>query len=325
MRVAFACAVAGVVAMAGTAQPQPQTQPQPWLSARGNLDGAKGDETVTLDRAGNLAVDGVVKRTIDVIAYDDAFDNQAVLQIVPLGRQRTGVLVAAPTGEAEDPPNQIRIYLYESDSFTQVYDETLGSYGPNHLQFDAKGRASYVEDDWTACLREQKAGTLKGNIARRMKVTLALTKDGTRFREVSRRPSGQRQDCSELSACPVVYEIAGGGMDLRGEILRDVRGAAAATTQSLPLSTGSGETTVMLTEEKLEVTFIDAVHVEVDGQVIQPRECIGNSTLPYCAADGTSHVMRFGDSLSLTFDAPAGARVLVAHGYYVPTPTRPFR
>ncbi len=316
MRFAFAWVLAGLAAMAGTAQAQSQS-PEPWLSVRGNLDGAKGAETVTLDRAGNLAVDGVVKATIGL--GSNGFQDQAVLQIVPLGRKRTGVMVAVPAEGDEDPPNRIRIFLYAKGTFTQVFDETPGTYGPIHLQFDAKGRATYVEDDWTACSGRKKD---EDNIAPRMKVTLALSKDGTTFREVSRKPSGKRFDCDDLSACPYVYEVAGGGLEFRGEILRDVRGAAAATTQSLPLSTGEGETTIMLTEEKPEVTFLDAVHVEVDGQVILPRECIANATLPYCAADGTPHVMRFGDSLSLTFDAPAGARVLVAHGYYVPTPTR---
>ena len=114
---------------------------------------------------------------------------------------------------------------------------------------------------------------------------------------------------------------------LVGEILRDLRRAEAAGWQSLDLGEAEGpeELRLWVAEEKLEVTMLDAISLEVGGQHLPPRSCLLDATLAHCTADGRYQVLRAGEGLELVFDVPnRGARALHAHGYYVPTPTRPW-
>lgn len=139
----------------------------------------------------------------------------------------------------------------------------------------------------------------------------------------SRRPLSQVQSCDALAACPFVYRLGDGEPQLLGEILRNVRGAAAATVQSLAVEgRGEGRVEVRLSEQKPEVTYLDEVFLEVDGVRVEPQACRAAAAPAYCAADGRNHLMGEGDALDLQFVTPphAAAR-LVARGYYVPTPT----
>ena len=157
----------------------------------------------------------------------------------------------------------------------------------------------------------------------RDRVTLALDASGGRMKVRSRRPLSQVQSCDALAAGPFVYRLGDGEPQLLGEILRNVRGAAAATVQSLAVEgRGEGRVEVRLSEQKPEVTYLDEVFLEVDGVRVEPQACRAAAAPAYCAADGRNHLMGEGDALDLQFVTPphAAAR-LVARGYYVPTPT----
>lgn len=122
------------------------------------------------------------------------------------------------------------------------------------------------------------------------------------------------------AACPYVYAgVAEQPLTRRGEILRYLDRPALEGTQRLALETTcTGPIEVRLAEEKPEVTFLDAIFLEVDGVRHSPRECEGTA---HCEDDGRYTRLSRGESLELTFDIEARncRRVeLVADGFYMP-------
>lgn len=286
------------------------------LAIQGDVDGVPGDEPITL-RAGGVLSAGAASIQVELEPSPEVYwKQQARLEVVDLGGGRRGVLFAAPTAELEDPPNRYRVYVLDKGSLVPVLDEVIGAYGITKLEFPGDGTARYIEDGWTACERVEGAKQVV-----RDQVTFRLNAAGTRMTVSSRKPTRHVQVCDELAACPYVDVLDAGGSRRIGEILRDVRGARAATVQSLDLGDqGAGPTTIRISEEKAEVTFLDEVFVESGGARIYPRGCAITPSPAYCAADGRPHVLRQGDTLDLVFDAGEHV-VLFARGYYVPTPT----
>ncbi|WP_438026205.1 hypothetical protein [Sorangium sp. So ce233] len=286
------------------------------LSTEGDVDGVPGDEQITL-RAGGVLSAGAASIHVEIEPSSEVYwKQQARLEIVALGGTRRGVLFAAPTADIEDPPDRYRVYVLHKGSLVPVLDEVIGAYGTTQLQFPGDGTARYIEDGWTACDRVPGAKKVA-----REQVTFRLDAAGTKMTESGRKPTRHVQACDELAACPYVDVLDAGRSRRIGEILRDVRGARAATVQSLDLGDhGAGPITIRISEEKAEVTFLDEVFVEAGGARIHPRGCDITPSPAYCAADGRPHVLRQGDTLDLVFDA-GGHVVLFARGYYVPTPT----
>ncbi len=120
-------------------------------------------------------------------------------------------------------------------------------------------------------------------------------------------------------ACPFVDLATPGGWARQGEILRDHVGPSSDGWQALPIA-ATGETVVRIriSEEKDEVTWLDAVRLVADGVVIEPTACAA-ATLAWCADDGRPAVLERGQSIELVFELPepAGELVLEASGYYV--------
>jgi len=291
------------------------------LVATGDLDGAPGEEEVTLAGDGTLTATlaaGTIQIAVELADNDPVFHDQFRLAIVSLGGKRRGIVVASPTGDGEDPPNRYRVFLHAHGTLRPVFDRVIGVYGVTPLVFAADGTASYTESGWMACTRVPGAARVA-----KQHVTLALDAKGTALRVTRRVDTTDVQPCDELSACPFVYRLGDGPPRLLGEILRNVRGRDAATVQALAVGgQGAGRITLQLAEAKPEVTYLDAIYLEVDGARIAPRACGDLPAAPYCEADGRHHVLREGDTLELAFDTPAhAASRLVARGYYVPTPT----
>lgn len=134
------------------------------------------------------------------------------------------------------------------------------------------------------------------------------------------------------AACPFVYvQHPDGRWQKQGEILRHLRKASLAGTQTLALQVGDttaacdGPVRVRLSEEKEETTHLDAVRLEVGGQMLVPDACKAADAPAFCAKDGRHHLLHQGDRLDLTFSLPTdvtdcSAAQLRASGYYEPSP-----
>ncbi len=310
------------------ASPAPTPPPAPAVraglaEATGDLDGRPGDERVVLGRDGTL-VAGTASIAVPLVAVSEYFEKDYALRVIGLGQARRGVLLAAPTEGEEDPPTRYRVFVYRDGALKQVLDQIIGVYGVTDLENAPDGTLSYTESGWTACHRGKFKASMK-----LQRVTLALDPGGTKMAETRRVDTAEVQVCDELAACPFVYRLDGSPTPVRqGEILRNVRGAAAATEQSLAVGpTTTALVALQVTEEKREVTMLDHVYLQVGDTRVAPLACADAARAPaYCTADGIPHVLRLGDSLDLAFAAPPSATAaLVARGYYIPTPTRPFR
>ncbi|MDX2093754.1 MAG: YARHG domain-containing protein [Kofleriaceae bacterium] len=126
------------------------------------------------------------------------------------------------------------------------------------------------------------------------------------------------------SACPFAYLLTAQGPVLQGEIIRNLVSRDSERTQPLAvqLPRCSGQVTFRITEEKREVTRLDALALVVDGETILPDACGA-----LCGNDGVARVLTQGDAFDVTFTLPAGARcervTLLANGYYDRLPAEP--
>ena len=252
-------------------------------------------------------------------AIDYFIGEQARIDVVELGAfdHPRAILVTLPLEDTEDPPNLYQLFVAEGKLLRRVLSEVYGVYGITELIFLGDGTAEYQEDGWTACLRAEMPDEVNRQI-----VTLGYV--GGELVEIARRDSAQTQRCDQLAACPYVYVLAGDGSEeYIGEILRNVRGREAYTTQALALPTHIGWLHVQLREEKAEVTYLDAISLLADGEVVLPRICGTDGDISHCTVDGVSLRLAEGDVLDLWFEVPEGAVSLElrATGYYVPTPT----
>lgn len=287
------------------------------LDLLADLDGDRRPERILLAQDGTLSVGAATLKLAltsraprgRVVALDDALATRHLL-------------IEQETDDDEDPPTHYRLFSYRDGALTMVLDRGLGTYGRVELEIGSGGVA-FVEDGWGACTRAQHPAT---PVARE-RVVMAPDASGMLI-ERSRTPSGLVQDCSQLSACPFVYVGGAGHEALVGEILRNIRGRAMATTQGLTLPARLGKDgllRVRLSEEKAEVTHLDAIVAEVDGRTLAPLECAPAATPrpAFCDADGREHLMRQGDSLVVTFDVAtvgdSSSQIeLRATGFYVP-------
>jgi hypothetical protein len=265
---------------------------------------------VSLKKDGTLtAWDAKIKLKLDL---PDTGTEDSRVEAITFGDKK-GVYVRTVTEGSEDPPDRHRVFLYESGKLKLVYNKVIDT---KRIVFAKSGTGRYVESGWGACSREGERKKTTVHFAKKQVITVKLDAKSTKLVE-TRKPSKEIQDCTQLSACPFVYEVVDGKPQFVGEILRNLRYSSREALQSLWLGEGTGAA-IDLTEEKPEITFVDELYLDVDGVRVPPKACVADPSLAYCAADGRYHVMTTGDRLRLEFDAKAGKRNLFARGYYNP-------
>lgn len=120
-------------------------------------------------------------------------------------------------------------------------------------------------------------------------------------------------------SCPRIYVWTGSGWESRGEVLIDIIGPRAEKTQRREIGMVKvigGQVRVRLAEEEDEVSYVDALVLEVGGVEAAPAHAVMS------AIDHTRLTMHKGDAIELTYAValPDGEypAVAVATGYYVP-------
>ena len=141
----------------------------------------------------------------------------------------------------------------------------------------------------------------------------------------------------EMCACPFVYtKNKRGQWRYRGEILRHLNRPELEGEQTLHVGDRSQCESeafeVRLTEEKPEVTHLDAVSLRLGDRELLPQVCLPareNAATPrpsFCEGDERYHVLERGEQIELSFALDERTREacrrgeveLVAEGYYVP-------
>lgn len=127
----------------------------------------------------------------------------------------------------------------------------------------------------------------------------------------------------ECAACPYVYVHSGSGWFFVGEVLRNLHSPSLESTQALELpltAVKNGRVRVRIAERKPEITHLDDVYLDVDGQHVLPTQC-AQRTL-FCGMDNQRLSLSKGESIELDFVLPEGAPPKTLHlwakGYYVP-------
>lgn len=123
-------------------------------------------------------------------------------------------------------------------------------------------------------------------------------------------------------ACPWVYVFNGDTFDRRSEILRNLKSPLLETAERTDLgrvTAQDGIIRLQIREEKAEITYLDALYLEVNGQTVKPVDASLAET------DGDYQVLRQGDVYEVRFDVSAiipekqvVQAVLVSTGYYLP-------
>lgn len=168
----------------------------------------------------------------------------------------------------------------------------------------------------------RKAKVKRMGKARHITERFSLKGDGSIAKRVVRTRT-VRSKCGGQRFCPYVY--VGDPPRRVGEILTSQIGRAAWRDDRLRLPPVDGDHLVVrVAEEKFdEITFIDAVWLEVDGERRAPTNCRGAA---WCAVDGRLHRLRPGEGITLRFAGlqPGQQVALGANGYYELTgPRRP--
>jgi hypothetical protein len=131
------------------AEPEPPPPPPPAgpvVAIEGDIDGAPGNEAITLERDGTLTA-GTAKI---VVKFDREEQPEGMqLEVVPLGGKRRGVMVIGETEGSEDPPSRYQIFLHDKGQLRSVYNEVVDG---EPVKFSAQGVGSYLESGLSACL-----------------------------------------------------------------------------------------------------------------------------------------------------------------------------
>ncbi len=290
------------------------------LATTGEFDAESGADTVTLYADGTLAV-GTLRGAVELTEATDYFmGEQAAVRIHRYDDAKNAIMVALPTSDQEDPPNRYQLFVQQGDALVKIFDQVIGVYGVHDPEIRSNDGSLVIDEDpHSACARANPE-TMTETRPPMMRHTWRPNADGQL--ELAESVEMDRvAHCDQLPACPFVYLVANDGSEtFMGEILRNVVGRDAYQAQTLAVDGLSAERVrITMREEKAEITYLDEVHLVVDGVAISPRACDDSATAPrYCAADHQAHVMNEGDELVLEFDAPAGSRELSATGFYIP-------
>jgi hypothetical protein len=146
------------------------------------------------------------------------------------------------------------------------------------------------------------------------------------LKQISSKKSGTK-DMKDCSACPYVFAGDGSSLVFQGKIARNLVGIEHEALQSLGVvGPKSGQfVRVRISERESEVTQLDQVFLTVDGNRVNPDQCVAHTKLALCEADGRRHRLDYGDDIELTFDVGAIAATakleLWAIGFYDPIAT----
>ena len=132
------------------------------------------------------------------------------------------------------------------------------------------------------------------------------------------------KDDRKAKACPFYYLLSKDGKLFRkeGEILRNIVGAEQEVLEETDIDypvIKDGQLSVLVKEEKDEISFIDYLALQVNGMTILPSQK-GRAGHLLSTRDNEYLVMRKGDALLVTFPIPKGEKLekvtLLAEGYY---------
>ena len=210
----------------------------------------------------------------------------------------------------------LRSFAIEDD-----YNELIVTYANGKIETQAK-------TFYTMGLRFPGDGRLvglSGNCGQRY--WTENTFKGGKLKQVKKLTLGKMVE-SECVACPFVYVSVDGKERYIGEILRNIRSADQATTQSLRMPSNLRQqlatksvATVILREEKDETTYLDEIYVTTASGRVYPSVCKASGNKPlFCKKDGRHHVLRKGEKIELRFAAAGQSQIenVWATGYYIP-------
>ncbi|MGB1015962.1 MAG: hypothetical protein ACPG4T_17625 [Nannocystaceae bacterium] len=312
-------------------EPPPEPTPQPpqptaLFQAEADLDGDGKREQVTLFDNGKLQAamgDKVIEGLADLDELDlESRRDETHLRGARFDKTTEALVLEMPTPDDEDPPTQYQVFVLRNQKLVRVFAQVVGVFNAQPLLIAGNGTVGYREDGWTACERVAGNGEMPER-ARIHVVTLSPDSDGMLTIE-SRKRTRDIQNCADLGACPFVYFGSKAQGEPVGEILRFQAGTRNHRSQALSLGVVDRPGTIELTisEEKPEVTHLDAVSLVVAGVTYLPTACRLDPSPLYCQEDGRSFRLVRGETLTLTFEAAtSGAASLVGVGHYNPVAT----
>ncbi len=291
--------------------------PEP-ITMSADLDGDGKPEPIKLSPSGQLQV---ADATIDTrFPYDEMrrawFERRAeVLRIVDVRKTDPAkqILYTDFNDGGEDESHTYLLYHYDGKALHKLIELHTRS----KLTFSGNGTMRHVVDGWAACTGKS------GPTAPRLEIIHRYAPKKRAMIQSKKRRIGTVR-CDELAACPFVYVVDQDGNErLAGEILRDLRGRARASFQSLPLPDAPrrGLVRLRLREQKPEITHLEQIYLLVDGRPVLPLGCMDRSRPAFCQDDERETVLHPGDMLELVFDigdVAAGTVELRAGGYYDP-------
>jgi hypothetical protein len=209
------------------------------------------------------------------------------------------------------------INIDESNKSKQIYAQNCDDYNdPKSIvvAFDGKSLKSNTLPWITSFPGDGTFLQKSGGCGQEHTTTYRLK--GNKVTKISTKTKGTFNE-DECVACPFVY-IDG---KYKGEILRYLNHPSLEKTQSLPLGRRFNSTsfTVTISEEKPEITHLNAIWIVQNGQKILPKQC-DTKQPEFCSIDRNYYRMERGDSIELDFELlDANSPVeLWGHGYYVP-------
>lgn len=121
-----------------------------------------------------------------------------------------------------------------------------------------------------------------------------------------------------LVACPFVYLKSGNEYIYKGEIIRNLIGKSAESTQTLELGTTDSEKIIIrIKEEKEEVSYINYIAVKSNGKIIKPLILRSNRNL--IVDDNNYYILKKGEFIDLEFIVEKKSKIiLIGKGYYLP-------
>lgn len=213
------------------------------------------------------------------------------------------LLISFSEGMTEDPSTHHSIIRYLPEQKLTVSDIISEGYSNGQIHFE--GNAIVVDHG--------RYPDIKG--------TYELDGLYLKQKKLYKQPESE-VDYSNMAACPYVYLLENGEKKYQGEIMRYLNEPYAEQWQRLPIMSSKGKRNsinILLSEEKEEVSFINAVYLEVNGKKYYPEKEQFTSKILY--DDNSYYVLKKGEFLSLSFaldESNVKYCSLHVKGYYEP-------
>jgi hypothetical protein len=303
-----------------------EAEPGVLVTARGDLNGDGTEEEVRLFSNGILHVGaGRLNGTTRIEGFhapepSTSSDRMPRIQIVDIDRRDSfREVMVTQFVDDEDPPPVVSFWTYREGSLRSMLSPRGGPQQMIGTGLNLSGNG-VITIETSQCVRDADPQHQRNGLRERTIHRLVLT-DGT-YTHSDLMDSVTRTrtpaDCAQM-ACPVVR--VGRQERAVGEILRNLRGTSAETWQRLridPADAGEdGWLPLALSEEKREITHLDAIHVVADGQVVQAEGCASESLRASCVEGGDRMTLRSGDVVRFRFHVGHPQELVVwARGYY---------